>query len=117
MLVFNPLRMFRMRGIARPERELIKTGISPGAATKYLHYHNIRLTIGHIEKICVLLNCTPNELFEWRSKSNENLSENHSLNSLKRDQEPENLSEILKNVPVEKLSELNEFVRGLQENK
>ena len=108
--------MFVMRGIGKPHAALIRAGISGGTATNLLNYYKTRLTVEHIEKMCITLNCTPNDLFEWHVKPNESLPENHSLRSLERPEQPENLPELIKKVPVEKLAELNEFVRGLQKN-
>lgn len=114
MLIFNPKRMFKMRGIGRPWAALVKAGLSGGTATKILNYYNTRMTVEHVERMCVLLNCTPNDLFEWRSKPNETLTEDHALNSMKREGSPEDLSELIKKIPIDKLSQLDEFVRGLQ---
>lgn len=115
MLIFKPKRIIKLRQLEKPHKALVKCGISPSTATKLLGNYNIRLTIDHVEKICVMLNCTPNDLFEWKPKSGAELPENHSLNALKRNDEAENLSEIIKKVPIEKLSELTEFVRNLQQ--
>lgn len=114
MLIFNPKRMFERRQIDKPHRELVKTGIAPSTATNLLNYHNFRVTVEHIEKICLALNCTPNDLFEWQSNENKPIPESHALNSLKPAEKPENLSELIKTIPVEKLSQIDEFVRGLR---
>lgn len=108
--------MMERRQIQKPHRELVKTGIAPSTATNLLNYHNVRVTVEHIEKICLALNCTPNDLFEWRSKANESIPENHALNSLKPSETTENLSELMKTIPVEKLSQIDEFVRNLRES-
>lgn len=114
MLIFNPKRMMDRRQIDKPHRELVKAGIAPSTATNLLNYHNFRVSVEVMEKICLALNCTPNDLFEWRSRTNESIPENHALNSLKPAEKPENLSELIKNIPVEKLSQIDEFVRGLR---
>jgi len=114
MLVFNPRRMFERRLIKKPHRELVKTGIAPSTATNLLNYQNLRVTVEIIEKICLMLNCTPNDLFEWQSRTDETIPDAHALNSLKPAEKPENLSELMKTIPVEKLSQIDEFVRGLR---
>jgi len=115
MLVFNPKRMFDLRKIERPHSLLVKNGFAKSSATNLLKYLNLRLTVEHVEKICLILNCTPNDLFEWRSRTNETLPENHALNALKRGNErSETLTELIKNIPVEKLAQIDELLRELQ---
>lgn len=114
MLVFNPKRMFAMRGIDKAHTEMVKLGLAPGTATKLLQWHSVRLTVEHIEKICVRLNCTPNDLFEWRDDTKTALAEKHSLNTLKREGVPPRLSEIIKDFPVEKLAQVEKVLRDLE---
>jgi DNA-binding Xre family transcriptional regulator len=106
--------MFALRKIDKPHQALVKNGFAKSSATNLLKYVNRRLTIEHVEKLCVLLNCTPNDLFEWRSKTNEALDEHHALNSLKRSDKSENLTEMIRKIPVEKLSQVDELLRELQ---
>jgi len=114
MLVFNPNRMFRLRKIDRPHLMLVKNGFAKSSATNLLNYVSRRVTVEHLEKLCVLLNCTPNDLFEWRGKTNEALDERHALNSLKRSDKSENLTEMIRKIPVEKLPQVDELLRELQ---
>jgi DNA-binding Xre family transcriptional regulator len=114
MLVFNPNRMFALRKIDKPHLMLVKNGFAKSSATNLLNYFSRRLTIEHVEKLCLLLNCTPNDLFEWRTRANEALDEHHALNSLKRADRSENLTEIIKKIPVEKLSQIDDLLRDLQ---
>lgn len=114
MLVFNPRRMFSRRMVERPHSELVKNGFAKSSATNLLNYDNRRLMIEHVEKLCLMLNCTPNDLFEWRGRKSETLPENHALNALKRDDKAENMTEMIKNIPVEKLAQVGELLRSLQ---
>jgi len=114
MLVFNPQRMFALRMIDKPHSMLVKNGFAKSSATNLLKYLNLRITVEHVEKLCLILNCTPNDLFEWRSRANESIPENHALNSLKRHEKSENLTDLIKNIPVEKLSQINDLLREMQ---
>jgi len=114
MLTFNPKRMISLRELEKPHSTLVKAGISPATATNLLNYHNTRITLDHVEKICVMLYCTPNDLFEWRPDKNATLPQTHPLFSLQRTQKISNIREMLKDMPVEKLSELENFVANLK---
>ena len=114
MLVFNPKRMFALRKIDKPHLMLVKSGFAKSSATNLINYVSRRVTIEHVEKLCLLLNCTPNDLFEWRAGKNETLDERHALNSLKRSDKSENLTELIKKIPVEKLSQIDDLLRHLQ---
>lgn len=113
MLIFKPQKMFDRRGIDTPHRALVKAGISPATATKILGSYNVRLTIDHVELICRLLNCTPNDLFEWKPDKNDVNVENLALNALRRDDSAKNFSEIVKDIPIEKLNEIEKILREL----
>ena len=114
MLVFNPQRMFDLRKIDKPYSMLVKNGFAKSSASNLLNYYSRRVTVEHIEKLCLILNCTPNDLFEWRGKTDESLTENHPLNSLKRSDKSESLTELIKKIPVEKLAQVDELLRELQ---
>jgi DNA-binding Xre family transcriptional regulator len=106
--------MFALRKIDKPHQTLVKNGFAKSSATNLLNYVSMRVTVEHVEKLCLLLNCTPNDLFEWRTRTNESLDEQHALNSLKRADRSENLTEMINKIPVEKLAQVDELLRGLQ---
>jgi DNA-binding Xre family transcriptional regulator len=113
MLIFNPHPMFRRRGIDKPHRALVKAGISAATATKILNTHSVRLTIDHLETLCRLLNCTPNELFIWRPDKNEAANDNLALKALAADTSKQNISEIVKTAPLEKLTQIEKILSEL----
>jgi DNA-binding Xre family transcriptional regulator len=103
MLIFNPHPMFRRRGIDKPHRALVKAGISAATATKILNTHSL----------CRLLNCTPNELFIWRPDKNEAANDNLALKALAADTSKQNISEIVKTAPLEKLTQIEKILSEL----
>lgn len=115
MLIYNPKRMFAMREIEKPHQALIKAGISATTATKLLGGYNVRLTIEHLQKMCEILNCTPNDLFEWRDNKDSSIQENHALVSLKREPVPPSLTELMREIPVEKLQEVKNMLLKMQD--
>lgn len=110
MLIFNPKRIFALRGIEKPHRTLVKAGISPATATKILKYYSPTVTIAHLEKICALLNCTPNDLFEFRADDKSSLHDKHALHTLRKEKDTASIKELIEDVPLEKLSEMKEML-------
>jgi DNA-binding Xre family transcriptional regulator len=64
MLTLNLSRVFALRGIEKPYTELVKCGISRPTAHNLLSLRVTSIKYSHLEKICELLNCEPNDLFE-----------------------------------------------------
>jgi len=65
MLTLQIKELCKLRGIKAPLGALTKTGISPQVAFKYLEGKKKHLILAHIEKLCTVLRCTPNDLFAW----------------------------------------------------
>lgn len=117
MLTFNPRRMMAMRGIDRMFNFLNKNGFIRSTASYLVSGKPSHIKIGHIEKICRLLNCTPNDLFEWKTGAGDDLPAEHALKSLiKEDLKQINLRAMLKDIPVEKLPEIEGLLKGLKDS-
>lgn len=114
MLIFNPRRIFTLRGIENPTDFLAKNGISRSTASRLLNFYPSYVKIEYLEKICVLLNCTPGDLFEWKAGSKTQIPENHSLNTLHKHGAHKTFSEMVKDIPVDKLSQLEEMLDELR---
>ena len=54
-----------LRGIKTPLVALRKAGISQKVANQYLTGKKKHILLNHIELLCKLLRCTPNDLFAW----------------------------------------------------
>jgi DNA-binding Xre family transcriptional regulator len=106
MLVFNLKRVLALRGIEKPAAFMLKNGINRQTANNLLYQRTSVVKIEHVEMFCRELNCTPNDLFEWRSGGANALPESHSLNHLKRNQTAQSIREMIKDVPLEKVESL-----------
>ena len=116
MLVFNPKRIFALRGVEKPSSFLIKQGIAPSTALKFIKAGGSTFKTKYVELICVGMNCTPNDLFDWYEDAKTKLPENHPLRALERKQKINNIREMLHDLPVEKLSELEGLINNLKES-
>ncbi len=103
-----------MRGIDTPFAYLVGLGFSRATASNLLNDRVIQVKVTQIETICRALNCTPNDLYEWKDDVGRPVSENHPLNALKREGTPARLSQIVKDIPVEKLHMVEELLNQLK---
>jgi len=113
MLIYNLRRVLALRGIDKPHTFLIKNGFAASTASNMLTYYPVVFKVKAMEKLCIALNCTPNDLFEWRAAENSAVPENHPLHSLVREK-AKHISEMVKDLPVEKLSELEAIINDLK---
>jgi DNA-binding Xre family transcriptional regulator len=113
MIVLSLGRLFSARGIAKPYGFLVKNGFTPTTATKLVSGNVEYLRLDYIERLANLLNCAPNDMFEWKPASRAEDKPDHPLYSLKR-AEDINLAEALKSLPYNKLKEIGDLIHGMQ---
>jgi len=111
MLTFNFSRIFKARGIDKPFSYLVKVGYSDNFATRIVNNRIKRLDLADLEKLCELLQCTPNDLLEWIPDSKDKTNDKHPLISIKRSDKVFQLSQILNSVPLDKLSEIESMIK------
>ncbi|GAF02320.1 helix-turn-helix domain-containing protein [Saccharicrinis fermentans] len=111
MLKYNFRRIFRARGIEKPHAYLRKAGFSVNFATKVKNNNIKRLDLKELEKLCLLLRCTPNDFMEWMPDPNTELSEKHPMNDLKKPANEVDFVKTLSEVPLGKLEELNRLLK------
>lgn len=115
MLTINVARVFKLRGLSGYLIRLVRAQISRRTAKGFLNGTAANIKLRHLEKICLMLNCTPNDLFDWKPDAEVNPPETHALYNLRKNQEIKFFSEKLKEIPIEKLGELNEIIEGLKQ--
>lgn len=115
MLVFNLSRVLALRGVAKPFAFLQKKGLYRTIASKLINNRPVNIKISHIDIICRALNCTPNDLFEWKPEEPDTIGENHALKALVRNKSAQQLSRIFNEIPVEKLERVEEFLNQLKD--
>jgi Cro/C1-type HTH DNA-binding domain len=72
------------------------------------------IKIEHVGRICELLDCTPNDLFELKPDANLKLPENHALNILRKGETMKNFRELVKDIHVEKLEKIEKMLDELK---
>ncbi len=114
MLKFNIQRLFTLRGISNPYQKLVKLGISRPTAWNLLNNDVKSISSKHLEKICEYLNCQPNDLYEWKPDPGTQNVDAHPLRGLRRDDSAESLSDMLREVPIDRVTEIKKLIAGLQ---
>jgi len=111
MLTFNFSRIFKARGIEKPFSYLVRIGYSDNFATRIVNNRIKRLDLTDLEKLCELLQCTPNDLLEWIPESKDKTNDKHPLISIMRSDKVVQLTQILNSVPLDKLSEIESVIK------
>ena len=108
MLTLNISPIFRARGIERPYTFLVKAGFTPHSANVLLNSKSKVFRLDHIEKLCVILKCEPNDLLVWHPNKNEIIADDHPLTKLKYGESPAiDLKATLLNMPYSELKSLS----------
>lgn len=111
MLKFNFNRIFKARGIDKPFSFLVKAGYSDNFATRIANSRIKRLDLDDVEKLCELLNCTPNDLLEWVPEKIDIDADKHPLVSIKRNDKVVHLTQTLNAIPLDRLIEIENLIK------
>lgn len=107
MLNLNLKPIFEARGIERPYTYLVKAGISRATAHNILQSKTRVFRLDHIELLCKVLICEPNDLLAYTPDAQTILPETHPLNNLRKDATyPSNIKDSLANIPYKELKAL-----------
>jgi DNA-binding Xre family transcriptional regulator len=109
MLTLNLAPIFRIRGIEKPFTYLVQNGFSRHAATLLINAKNRVYRLDHMERLCELLVCEPNDLLAWTPNHKQEYPENFPLLKLKH-QETSNIKDTLIKTPLSELKILTESI-------
>jgi DNA-binding Xre family transcriptional regulator len=112
MLSLNLRPVLVARGIDKPHAFLVRSGIHSSAAHNLLNDFTPHFKLAHIERLCTVLNCTPNELLVWTPNPSEKLNDDHPLNDLKKQAADLNWQATIKTIPLDKLAEIVKIINA-----
>lgn len=112
MLKYNFDRIFKARGIEKPFTFLKKAGFSDNFATKVKNNRVNRLDLDPMERLCIKLNCTPNDFLEWTPDKKNAVDNDHPLNIIKRSEKVVDITKTLNSVPLGKLEEIEKLIKA-----
>jgi DNA-binding Xre family transcriptional regulator len=115
MLYINLRKILADRGIGLPIPFLERAGLARYTAKKMLGKDNKYLGLEHAERICLALNCSPNELLEWRPDPNMNVAADHPLHKLRPKEQ--SLSQQLRQLTPDELEAVQQFIGTLKNDK
>ncbi len=105
------LRIFKARGIGRPFSYLNKNGFSVNFASRIKNNKVSRLDMKQLERLCLLLKCTPNDIMEWHQDENISVDESHPLNEINRPNVEIDLVKTISSIPLGKLQEIENLIK------
>lgn len=111
MLKYNFERIFRARGIEKPFSFLRKAGFSDYLATKIKQNKVARLNSSSLERLCIVLKCSPNDLFEWIPGKQTLVDSDHPLNDLKKSDRDVDLTTMINTIPYGELEEIENLIK------
>ncbi len=106
--------VFKARGIENPYYFLVKLGLSPYTANNILYNGVTFLNLNHVELLCKVLMCEPNDLLVWTPDKNQFYPENHPLQKLKAKPVPIDVQQTLSAIPYKDLVEIGNQLRSLK---
>jgi DNA-binding Xre family transcriptional regulator len=84
MLKFNLEHITKARGILNPRLFLRENGFSINVVNLLLSGNAKQISPANLEKLCILFNCTINDLYEWQPDKDQKLPKDHSIHQLKK---------------------------------
>ena len=106
MLTLNIVRLCNERMIPNPKKFLSGLGFYPNVVTNLIKGARVRLDYGQIERLCLALHCTPNDLFAWQPDAGVAVDAAQPIHGLIRKPAPA-LTDMIINLPPEKMAELH----------
>ena len=116
MLSLNLQPIFNARGIDRPFTFLVNAGFTRHSATIIINNNTKSLRFKHIELLCKVLFCEPNDLFLWTPEKGEHYAENFPLSKLKKSEPIGNWKETLAKMPFKDLKEVTKNIISKEQN-
>ena len=114
MLSFDIARICAERGINNASLWLREQAFRSNYITTILRKKpSVRLSLQQIEKICLALHCTPNELFSWMPDAGKPVAPNHQMHALVRNNKP-SIPDLMRSLPAEQLEQVRELMMQLK---
>lgn len=102
------------RGIDNASRYLVEKGMKYHRANRLVMSKTDSLTYAALEELCLLCNCTPNELFVWYPDDGVAVPDDHPLQQLKPKDYEKNPVDRVKGLSLAKLEKLKGLLDELE---
>jgi DNA-binding Xre family transcriptional regulator len=108
MLAFNLKRLVELKGIAETKKLLINSGLGYQTVMRMLRNNTFVPTGEQLERICIALKCTPNDIYQWLPAKD--APTDLPLNGLKHN--TATLQEKIKNMSMEQVIALEKLLEN-----
>ena len=115
MLTIDLRPIMKLRGVQFPYKFLVKLGFPAETATNWTNGRVGYIRPSQLEKLCVALNCTPNDLMQWHPDAKTPLTDTHALNALIQTQPTPDLMTLARELPPEKAAQLTSLIESLKQ--
>ncbi len=110
-LFLNIEHVCAVRNIDRPFTFLRKHGFTHNTASQLVNNEVKEINLAYIEKLCLIFNCTPNDLFDYSPSKDAAQTNNNPLIAIIKTRKPVNFNELLRDMPLDQLKEIEEEIR------
>ena len=111
MITYNFDRVFKARGIDKPFSFLKRAGLSDSFASRVKNGKVSRLDLKMIERLCLILRCSPNDFMEWMPDDDNQVDKDHPINLIKKTDKVVDITKTLNSVPLDKLDEVDDIIK------
>jgi DNA-binding Xre family transcriptional regulator len=111
MLRFNFTRVFKARGVDRPFTYLKKAGYSASFATRVSNNKVEGMNLKHVERLCILFQCTPNDLLEWIPDRKDPIGDKQTLATLSRNEKTVQLIQMINSITLDRLNAIEAVIK------
>lgn len=116
MLNLQLRRLLKEKGISDHRSFLRSIGFPDYTIQVLLNNEQFRLTTAHVEKLCLGLYCTPNDLYKWEPEEAQTQDPNHPLRQLIR-HDHESIISKLKKMSLQEIEALSRQMDAMNVNK
>ena len=109
MIRINLQHVLWLKNVHDARKYFVSKGINSTTAYRYARMTNKRFTFKELETLCLMFDCTPNDVFEWVPKR-EHANQGYALEKLIRTQEEESLIHVIAKLPVEELMDVKRYI-------
>ena len=110
MLIYNLERIYKARGIERPYSFFRGHGFSESFAAKLKKGKMSGMKLSTLETVCILLQCTPHDLLEWKEDSKIHVPSDHPIRKLESRNSKMDMTVLLKSAPLEVIEKFKAMI-------
>lgn len=116
MIRYNLDRIILLRGHKSPLAYLKELGF-PYHIIRFMQSNPKTMKLEYIERLCLALRCSPNDLLEWVPSKKQPIDTTHPLTKLCRNSAEATLLGTMQSIPIDKVDEAMAYLQQLSSDK